>query len=228
MDYQREYERLKRENEELKNILENQNREISSTLIRVKDTLSEIIGDTEDSGKELSDINQLAFVIQTEMNKIIDEMDALNTLSKEATKAAEATSLNTKEIEDVVTIINDIADQTKLLALNATIESARAGEAGRGFAVVANEIKSLADNTKNSIANIKTVVSKILANINDVTDKTGIIADKIIYATQGIKGFSSGVGDGVLSTKNNEERIKNIKKHLQNTENEIEFILKKL
>ena len=127
-----------------------------------------------------------------EMSKIRNNMDTLTGISQEATEAANATSLNTKEIEDVLIIINDIADQTKLLALNATIESARAGEAGRGFAVVANEIKSLADNTKNSISNIKSVVAKILGNINAVTDKTNEIAETVTDTTRTIESFSDG------------------------------------
>jgi len=224
MDYQQEYEILKKENEELKAVIA-KNRDLKYSLTNLQEIINSSIEKSSLSIHDLSDMTQLSYVIKTEMSKIIEEMDNLNIISAEATKAAEATSLNTKEIEDVVIIINDIADQTKLLALNATIESARAGEAGRGFAVVANEIKTLADNTKNSIANIKSVVSKILGNINDVTDKTGIIADKIIYTTQGIKGFSSGVEDGAGSAKDNENRIREIVTQLKDSNNKLSNIL---
>ncbi len=65
--------------------------------------------------------------------------------------------------------ILDIASQTNLLALNAAIEAARAGEAGKGFAVVADEIRSLAVNSKNTVARIQEVTSLILVAVNNLS-----------------------------------------------------------
>jgi len=84
----------------------------------------------------------------------------------QANKTVEGLAEATRQIGEVVGLINDIASQTNLLALNATIEAARAGEAGKGFAVVASEVKNLATQTAKA-------TEKIVAQIKHVQDKTG-------------------------------------------------------
>ena len=74
-----------------------------------------------------------------------------------------------KEIGATLNLINEISESTNLLALNASIEAARAGEAGRGFAVVAQEVGNLANNTKNSLAEVETVIERVQSNVGEIT-----------------------------------------------------------
>jgi len=88
-----------------------------------------------------------------------------------------------QQIGQVLSIINNIADQTKILALNAAIEAARAGEAGKGFSVVAIEIRKLAESVVDSTAEISTIMTEIQKAANDL----------VISTEQELKQVSEGV-----------------------------------
>lgn len=117
-------------------------------------TLSENTGILTRNGK------QKAELLSEEMNR------AQKIMEHSAEVIMELNEQN-KHIRDIVNAINEISAQTNLLALNAAIEAAHAGEHGQGFAVVSNEIRQLAETTKQSTQQI----SHILENIHEKTDE---------------------------------------------------------
>ncbi len=156
--------------------------QISGKMESVRETSEGMAGNTiaiaETSEKMAAEVNSVASAME-EMTSSIREVSLSCSRAQEICARGREMSLDSGEkisqlenasnkIGDIVGVINDITDQTKLLALNATIEAARAGEAGKGFAVVANEVKDLARQTAGATQDIISQIQNMQARTGEV------------------------------------------------------------
>ncbi|MCB5161786.1 methyl-accepting chemotaxis protein [Marinomonas algarum] len=128
--------------------------DISSRLTELSSTTDSIRAQSSDtylSAKSGADI------ISTVISSINNTLSIVHTTSQQLDELGRLS----KNIDNVIAMINDLASQTNLLALNAAIEAARAGEAGRGFSVVADEVRALAEKTVDATAKITDIVNTI-------------------------------------------------------------------
>lgn len=92
-------------------------------------------------------------------------------------------SRQTQQVGEITSVVNNLAQQSKMLALNASIEAAKAGDAGKGFAVVASEVKNLAEQSEQSTSQVQ----KILEDIRIATEKAVMVTE------EGTKGVDNGL-----------------------------------
>ena len=144
-----------------------------------------------------NDILALMEVANHAMRSTVQTSEELSGLAGVATVNSELMhrlSAGTDKINEILTLIRAVSDQTKLLALNAAIEAARAGESGRGFAVVADEVKKLAERTEMATLEI----SKLVRTISSETKESCEQSDQLAHGVTDASGRMKTTSDDLV------------------------------
>lgn len=196
--YERENEALRMQMGALKQQIKEQVKLSLQQLSHVSDEVSASVASLNEQATSISQAAKEASIVaiesaekstqgkqqlQTQVENMVQMNEKMAQIEANMNKLQQAM----KEIEHIAALVTSIADQTNMLSLNASIEAARAGEHGKGFAVVANEVRKLATQTKQSVADVARVLGDIHHHIMTMSQSLEQASLSVTESTNGIE-----------------------------------------
>ena len=201
--------------------------EMAVTIDQVSANAAESAGVAE---RSVSIANNGAKVVQN----TIHGMDTIREQIQDTSKRIKRLGESSQEIGDIVSLINDIADQTNILALNAAIQASMAGDAGRGFAVVADEVQRLAERSATATKQIEALVKTIQNDTNDAVTSMEQTTAEVVrgarlaqdagVALEEIETVSANLAELIQNISNAARQQASSAGHISNTMNVIQEI----
>ena len=189
------------------------------------DSITLAIGDVDDNSKQLG---IMASENGENMAEIVSSLEELKGNFRNFADLILGLGNSINQINDIINLINNIADQTNLLALNTAIEAARAGESGKGFSVVAEEIRKLAEQTKESSENINKLIVDISSDTKIIVENANDMNLELEEQINNVDNSITAFGNMIYAIENINPQIESVNNSAGNIEEDKNNILEKV
>jgi methyl-accepting chemotaxis protein len=177
--------------------------EQAASLAETSASMEEISSTVQTNAKNAQQANELTSSTQ-------GVADRGGKVVAEAVTAMSRIEESSRQISDIITVIDEIARQTNLLALNAAFEAARAGDAGRGFAVVASEVRSLAQRSSEAAKNITDLIAKSSDRVQEgvgLVNRAGTALSEIVASIKQVAEIVASIATASAEQSTGLEQI---------------------
>ena len=202
--------------------------EYAGSILELMEHTQGLLDEGEKKAKEAAEnaynATEVAHIGHSAINEAISQFNTVIETVKNTANSIEYLGERSQEVSNITTVITEIANQTNLLALNAAIESARAGEQGKGFGVVAEEVKKLAEQSKQAAQKITELISQIyheiLKTVGLIGQSSQAVADQLSMIQKGRQSLMVIV-QKVENTELDSKKTKEIFNGLRNSSDRV-------
>ena len=173
-------------------------------------SISHVAGRASDTNELVEAAGRAATEGEQVIGAAVNEIHAIAQAIEQTSRDITELEKNSTQINAVVTVIREVADQTNLLALNAAIEAARAGEQGRGFAVVADEVRKLAERTATSTQEIAQSIAAMQVSAQNSVKGIGAVAHHVEKGVSHAQAASAAISQISQSTRDSVKAVAEI------------------
>lgn len=193
----------------METLLENTKEEVEAiesqkrSTVRINEKIKSVESAVGSIVQEVYDAEEKLTTGNAAMKNLLDQVNVSRDSNALVVEKMDGLRKYAGQMQEIMELIRNVADQTGLLALNASIEAARAGEAGKGFAVVASEISNLSNQTNTATGDIDVLIENIVHSIEDVT----AAMDKLLESSQMQNRYVNDTADNFDKIRNSTQSI---------------------